>query len=529
MLTLLAKDFKLFFSGEKSLAKRILSAILAVIFIAAFVAIEVFLFVTILKKINKYDSAPIAFVNLFLFVISIFIIILDINNADKLFFNEKDIEQLSSRPIDNSSIVTSKLIFLFLSHYLISFIFIYPVIVSYGILIHKPTIFYYLGIFYPVISFLFEGGVALLLAYPYNIFKKFLNRNLIVKFILIIALIIVGTIFYARILNIFIEIVAGNNINSLFTVDSINKLISFRKYEFPTNLIVDVIFNNQSSKLMLILLINGGVFLLGMNVSIFAYNYVRNLTLSNRQDKRIHELKMTSVKKALIKKEIILLFKNSNYIVSFIGLLIVQPLLMFLVLKALNTIFTTGVFSYYLIVFPNFIPLIDMLIVLLFTVIISSGANQYLSMEKQAIKIMKTIPVNPVKQIIIKLAIPFILSGISLIISLLVLLISGIINILVFIFILVLAFALLITFMLVSLVEELKIKHNTKNTTYSSLVAYAEPIAFIVVTLGLSFINVNVIIALLISLVIFGAVLTVVFIYLKKNINDLFIDKEEGN
>lgn len=529
MLTLLAKDFKLFFSGEKSLAKRILSVILTIIFVGCFVAIEVFLFVSILKKISNYNGATIAFVNLFLFIISIFIIILDIYNADKLFFNPKDIEQLSSRPIENGSIIASKLIFLFLTHYLISFVFIYPVIVSYGIIIHKPTIFYYIGLFYPVISFLFEGGVALLLAYPYNIFKKFLNRNLIVKFILIIALIIVGSIFYAKVLNIFIEIVAGNNINSLFTVDSINKLVKLRKYEFPTNLMIDVIFNNQSVKLMMILLIDCGIFLLGVNIAIFAYNYVRNLTISNRQEQKIHELKIRPVKQALIKKEIILLFKNSDYIISFIGLLIVQPLLIFLVLKALNTIFTTGIFSYYLLVFPNFIPIVDMLIILLFTVIISSGANQYLSMEKQAIKIMKTIPIDPVKQIIIKLAIPFILSSISLIISLLVLLISGIISVIMFIFILVLAFILLMTFMLTSLVEELKIKHKNKNTTYSTLVGYGMPIVLVIISLGLSFVNVHIIISLIMCLAIFSCILVIVTLYLKKNINNLFIDKEEGN
>ncbi len=529
MLTLLAKDFRLFFAGEKSIAKRIISIILSIIFIAAFVAIEVFLFVSILKKISNYNRAPIAFVNLFLFIISLLIMILDINNADKLFFNPKDIEQLSSRPIENSAIISSKLIFLFFTHYLVSFVFIYPLIISYGALIHKSNIFYYLGIFYPVLSFLFEGGIALILAYPYNIFKKFLNRHLIVKFILIIGLIIAGSILYAKVLNVFIEIVAGNNINALLTKDSIDKLIAFRKFAFPANLIVDVIFSGQTSKLFMIILINGGLFLFGINISIFAYNYVRNVTINKKIEKEIHDLKVLPINKALIKKELILLFKNSNYIISFIGLLIVQPLLIFLILKALNTIFTTGIFSYYLLVFPNFIPLVDMLIVLLFTVIISAGANQYLSMEKQAIKIMKTIPVSPAKQIIVKLLIPLTLSAISLAISLLVLWIAGIINWLVFIFSLLLASILLVTFILVSLVEEFKIKHKNKNTFFSSLIGYGMPIFFIALTLGFSFININVIISFLICLVVFSIVLGAIIYYLKKNLISLFIDKEEGN
>lgn len=529
MLTLLAKDFKLFFISDKSLAKRIISSILTIIFVLAFIAIEVFLFVTILNKISNFNRAPIAFVNLFLFIISILILILDITNAEKLFFNQKDIEQLSSRPIENGSIVTSKLIFLFLTHYVISFVFIYPIIVSYGILQHKSTIFYYLGIFYPLLSFLFEGGIALILAYPYNIFKKYLNKHLIIKFILIISLIIVGSILYAKVLNLFIEIVAGNNINSLFTVETIDKLISFRKFEFPTNLLVDVIFNKQSSKLFLILTINGGIFLLGENISIFAYNYVRNLTISHKINPKEHELKLTTPTKALIKKEIIILFKNSNYIITFIGLIIVEPLLLYLVLKALNTIFTTGVFSYYLLVFPNFILLVDMLIILLFTVIISSGANQYLQMEKRAIKIMKTIPIEPKKQIIIKLAIPFITSSIALIISLLILLIGGIINFVIFIFSLLFAFILLIIFMLTSLIEELKIKNNNRNSFLTTLIGYGIPAIFIVFNLFFAYKNLKIIISFIICLIVFLGILLLTIKYLNKNFTSLFIDKEEGN
>ena len=53
MLTLLAKDFKLMFGKDKSLLKRIISLLFSVIFIGCFVGIEVFLFTTILKKIQN--------------------------------------------------------------------------------------------------------------------------------------------------------------------------------------------------------------------------------------------------------------------------------------------------------------------------------------------------------------------------------------------------------------------------------------------------------------------------------------------
>ena len=113
MLTLLAKDFKLMFGNEKGLLKKLFSILFSIFFIACFVGIEVFLFTTILNKIGNFNQAPSAFISLFLFIISVIVTISSLFNAYKLFFNDKDIEQLSVHPVSNSSIILSKLIFFF--------------------------------------------------------------------------------------------------------------------------------------------------------------------------------------------------------------------------------------------------------------------------------------------------------------------------------------------------------------------------------------------------------------------------------
>ena len=115
MLNLLAKDFKLLFGKDTSLSKRVLSIILTIVFAAMFIGIEVFLYTRILtnEQIKSTPNAIMALTSLFLFVISIIIIVSDLVSANKLFFNEKDIEQLSIHPVDEISIIFSKLIFLF--------------------------------------------------------------------------------------------------------------------------------------------------------------------------------------------------------------------------------------------------------------------------------------------------------------------------------------------------------------------------------------------------------------------------------
>ncbi|MFR7881631.1 MAG: hypothetical protein ACLU5J_09295 [Christensenellales bacterium] len=79
--------------------------------------------------------------------------------------------------------------------------------------------------------FLFEMGVALLFIYPFWLLKNYLNKHLLVRFLLIVILLVIGCYFYAKVLNLFIEMIAGGNINHLFTQTMMDKLINFRKYE----------------------------------------------------------------------------------------------------------------------------------------------------------------------------------------------------------------------------------------------------------------------------------------------------------
>ena len=178
MLNLLFKDFKLMFRQDKKLSKRIISTLVSLIFIACFVAIEVVLFTTIITKLDRYEGASMAFLNLFLFILSLMLIVSGVVRANKLFFFFLDIEQLSVHPVSNSAIIFSKLVFLFLVHYATSLVFTYPIIVAYGVIAKKGLWFFYSGVFYPMLSFIFEIGVALILVYPYWLLKKFLKKKL---------------------------------------------------------------------------------------------------------------------------------------------------------------------------------------------------------------------------------------------------------------------------------------------------------------------------------------------------------------
>lgn len=529
MLNLLAKDFKLLFKKEGSLSKRIIATIVEILMIAILLTIETVLFTMILNKIKDYSNAPQAFLTIFLAAVSIILIFIGVTRASKLFFNELDNEQLINHPIANDQIILSKIIFLFIMHYATSLLLVYPLFIAYGNLIGKTMWFYYIVVFYPFFSFFFEIGVSLLLVYPYKLFRDFLKKHVLIEFITSIVIMVCLAYVYSLLLDLFMQLVTNNNLNVLFSTKNIEKILNLRKYLVPINFLSDIFLYGYSGSFWSLICISLGVFIIGITISVFAFSYFRSLKFSDKQSRK-KDLKVRSLKKALLRKECLLLFKDENYIFSFTGLLMTQPFFMYLVVASINRIFSSGSLVYYTTMLPSFVPLLDVFIILLFTVIISSGANQYITMEKTTIKILKTIPVSYKLQLGIKVLVPFLFSFVSLISSLVVLFAFKVIALNTFIFALVLSVMLLLVFDAVSLIEELNIRHmKPRQTLMSSLISYILPTLYFMITVIATYFGLNIYIAYIIGIVLFALCGFVLFIYLKKNIASKFMDLEMVN
>lgn len=527
MLTLLIKDFKLLFRRERSLSKRIISTLLSMLFIGSFVAIEIILFSAILNKIKDFSQAPAAFMTIFLLVISVLLTVFLIFQAKKLFFNEKDIEQLSCYPVSNSQMVLSKLLLLFLLHYATSLVFVYPLFIAYGSMFTEGIMFYYKALFYPVLSFLFEAGLALILVYPVRLFLQFLKKYLALEFILASALLFTLTFLYSKVLNVFIHLVANNDVTSLFTSASIAKFTAFQKRAVPITFLVDTFVLGFENKIVPYLCIASAIFAVGLAITIFAFHYVRNTPAQTKRKEKECKYKQRSPMKALMKKEFILIAKDSDYIFSFTGLLLVQPFLLYLVLSVFNTIFNAGAFLYYVKMLPNFIPLVDTLVIMMFTLSINQGANQYITMEKSTIKNIKTLPVDYKKQLLVKVLIPFTLSFISMTISLIVAWIGGLLSARTFLAAFLLTGVALAVFELVSLREELHIRHSKPRSSYhSSAYSYALPFGFVALGILLSYFKTDILLVYAIGLGAFTLVGLVELWYLRRNARNLFMDLE---
>lgn len=529
MLNLIVKDFKLLFASKNSLRKNIMSAFTSALAIAVFLAIEVFIFTMLLNKLQSYNKATFPFLTLFLFIISILMIVLNIFRANKLFFNRQDIDQLVKRPISNFQIVFSKLIFLFITHYFTTVLLVYPIIIAYGQIVGRTVMYYYQGLFYPVISFFFEAGIALILVYPFRTIVEYLKKHVITQFILSIGVMVFACVLYSNVLNVFMELVVNNNVDSLFTQSSIDSLIRLRQYLIPVNFMTDIFFVMGSSRTFPCLCISMGIFMVGATIVVFAYSYFRSSNFSVKKAKK-KKVKILDARRALLKKELILLFKDSNNIFSFTGLLIVQPFLVYNIVKSLNLVFSSGAFSYYLLILPELIPLIDVLVIMLFTLIINQGANEYIQAEKKNVRVMKTIPVSAREQIFIKAIVPFALSFASMIFTLFTLLITGTVSFITFTFALILTTILLVVFEIVSLMEEMSIRNNRPKSSFlSSFYSYFLPFLYFGASIVSCALGLDIVIAYFVGILLFGLISIPHSYKIKTKIDKKFLDLEMVN
>ena len=530
MLNLIAKDFKLLFANKGGKLSRVLSIIFTLAIVALFVYIETTIFTSILDKVKVYNTAGRSFLTIFLFVVMIVLSLFSLITANKLFFNEQDNLQLSSFPITNGKRVVSKLISLFLISYAINFIFNFPILISYGITFNKVLFYFYASLYYPVLLFLVEGTFAMIFLFPTKLLLDFLKKHFIVQLISVVIVGIILALAYGYVLDIFVSIISSNKVDSIFTTDSLNELLNISKHLFPTTLLIDLFIKGKIVNLFTYIAICGGLFIVSVSFVTYFYDKFTFKTTFDHKSKKEKKVKLNSITLSLMKKEFIILYRNSNFVISFIGLLIIEPFLLSFIFQAMNKIFSYGILAYYTLAIPTLSISFDLFIFMLVIAIISSGGTSFISSEENNIRIMKTLPITPEKQLFIKIFVHFVPVSFFCLLSSIVISLTKQVDFVhtICFFVITISYILLID--LISLYEELKIKNNsTRNYLLSSLATYLIPIFIFFISVVFSYFKISIYFAYLIGLIICLACSLPISLDMKAKSRKWFLDMEVAN
>ena len=510
--------------------KKYLMWLIKLIFIGLFIALECFIFLSLDKKIDEYSSYGIYdFLVLFLFIMFIISAINSLFITRKLLFNRLDSQILLPLPISSGEIIYSKLFYLYFEQVVLNLCISTPLLICFGATRTFIPYFYVFSVIYPFLVSLLTLGVSLTLVVPFEYIYNFLRKYDIVQFILGVIVVVLLCYAYQYVLDIFLIALNDSSFGGVFSDSFVNSLHNIATYLLPiSNLLRAVIYGENILSAMCIYFGCIVVFyLIGINLSTYFYNKMNKLDYyktSDKNTKKVKEIKVLSPFKILLRKEFILLFKDSSYVFSYTSLLIMMPFLSFVVISSLNSIIYDNlrIFAVY---FPELTSGLNLTLILLFIGVINANASLSISREDKATLIIKYIPISPIKQIGIKLIAPISLSSLSLFISLIVLVGTSEVSWYIFLVALIIGLCLIVFSNIFGILIDMHDRISTKKYKLSylnNLISIVYPLFILVIHFLLSFIKCPSALIYILEVLISIGLITPLFINLNKRMNKLF-------
>lgn len=417
--------------NKQSKVASVINTFLRVIILACFIGLECYIAINLDKKIIKYSSyGSFDFLVLALFIMMGLNIIFTLTKARKSIFDYKDNVVILTLPIESTTKVFSKVTYLYIEASIFSLFTSTPLLVCYGASRGFIPYYYIYSFLYPFISSLFSTGVSLLLSIVYQKIYKLIKRNDIVQFVLACLVVILSCYLYQFVLNLFLTVLNDSSIGGMFSLDFVNFLHNARYYFLPIYHLLDLVIEKQQIASDILIYLGATILSILLGVGIVSACYLHEMKQGEhyvKSNNKIKKKKLVSPFKSLIKKEFNILFKDDTNLFSYTSLLILCPFLTYVVISSLNSIIYDNL-RFYASYFPELISGINLCLILLFVGVINTSASLSISREGKGAIIIKYIPISPLKQILVKILVPFTFSLVSLFITVTVLFGLNIIN-----------------------------------------------------------------------------------------------------
>lgn len=535
IVELVHKEYRenLSFKKKYSRPKKLMKIFTSLLVLTIFITFEVYLFSALDKKLMEFSNfGSLDFLILFLSILLGFSVIASLNKARNVFYKKSDSSILLRIPIDKDEVILSKAIFVYIYSVAINFIISVPLLCSYGASrgIEENIFprFYVLSFLYPFLISIFSAGLVLILLPFYNKVFNFLKNKAYLQIAFGSGLVIALCFGYQYILDLFLNLISNSKFDSLFSKDFLVGLNNIAPMLFPISGLVNIthIKENLIGNITISLGVSLLTLIIGFIITSLSYTrFLKNEFSQNKSIKHKNKGKIDNSFKALLKKEFILIFRNSNYVFSYTSLLIMQPFLAYVVISSLNSLLYENM-KMFLVYFPELINGLNILLLLLFSSIISSSSLDAYSRESKEIMIVKYIPIDPVKQSYIKIIIPLAFSSFSLMLTNIVLISFGAITPICFAISLILGLLLQITLSYSGIYVDLaKLNDLQKNdlSLLGTLISVILPILIFALHLLMTFFNLNGGILYTIEVIFMVVILILTMIPFKKVVNKYFI------
>lgn len=420
---LLFKEFRLGFrQGETSLLAKVAKIVFTLLGGILFVVLLSFLTGALYDKLTTYSyAAPFHTLVFFLFIVLAVTILEGATRARKCLFDKGDSLVIAPLPIARYQVILSKMLYVYLVQLVELMLLSMPLLITFGVKVNFPYWYHVMSVVYCLLLSFFSTGLSFLLSLLFQVFYLLLKDRNLIQFVLASIVVVLLCYAYQVFLNLFLVSLSDSALTGTLSKDFVKGLTDTTFFLLPVFNMLDLFMGHDN-------ILSNSLIILGLLVFALAAGYLSSdFALSKRllfrereKSVDIASFRIESPKKALLKKELLLLFKDSSNTFSYTSVLIMLPFLSFVVLSSLKATLTYNL-SVFLTYYPETLNVVFLSLFLLFVGIVNAGNALKPSLEGKALVVSKTLPYKPSFVLLVKLLCPSLLSLLSTTISLLVL------------------------------------------------------------------------------------------------------------
>lgn len=437
--------------------KSIIQSLTSILFISGLVY---FIYLVLLQIINTFVRLRFhnVYFSFIFFIILLILIIVEVFLIVKNLYFSKDNELYLKLPIKKNDLFIAKLIYIYLSLVILTFVFLTFTAGLYGLIWQAVDSLFFIKLLILIFIFpLITTPIAILLSIPIAYFTKHITRNWWTLLLTILALVTSIFIIYMGFISVITNFInlttqGGTNYIPPQVIEQINKITSMlplgpQFYSFVIG---------ETNILVMSFIIGSTIFLNIVSYFVLKKYFYQLLMLNhnlngNNHNKPIEEIsnKVRKPLHAIFIKEVKVLLKNPSYAFQAIVFNVLMPVFVFLTINLTNRVGAIAVGN-------EIVPGIALLTILIMLMISNSYQTTLISREKEAYYLAKIAPVSYLKQITTRLLVGLTISLVFLTLTILLLISFGLLTFINGLIIYLISILFLIGFTAVSVIADIK-------------------------------------------------------------------------
>lgn len=398
-LTLLKLEFMNSPKRIKSRAKvfsLVAKIILGVLVFGIFAFLVLFAFNGVLDMAIE-TSLTGEFLIFFVVLVQLVQLLFGVGITTKTLFFSPDEDKLKL-PVSGTTIILSKMAYLFIKEIIFTFVLMLPVLILFGIRTGAGAGFYCMILPDIFLAAIIPFFLSLLLAIPTMYIVTFLRNKFIVMLILYIIFVAAGFYIYTLLLKLILSILQNSDFASMVSSGIVYKIKDFAKYLFLQVLFRNICTLTHFAASFLVYL--SICIFLGLLVYLFAKKWYYKVLISNLESPMGAFSKKTKVyqcstKRSLFKREFINIFRSVNYSFQYLTVAITTPLMVYFSSSIASNIGIDRLGN-------GILPGVCVLILIMFLSVGTSFAASSVTREGENFFHSKIIPVSYKTQIRVK-------------------------------------------------------------------------------------------------------------------------------